>query len=71
MGYPSFFLAYFVNVPFKGNTTFVNNAGGRGGAIILLSSLMYFEPNTNTTFVNNRATDVGGAIYYKGLLNLK
>ena len=71
MGYPSFFVAYSANILFKGNTTFVDNVGGRGGAMSVFGSLIYFELNTNVTFINNRATDVGGAIYYEGLSSLE
>ena len=66
VGYPSFFVAFSANLFFKGNTTFVNNVGWRGGAMYVVHSFMYFELSTNITFINNRATDVGGAIYYEG-----
>ena len=66
VGYPSFFVALSAYIMFKGNTTFVNNVGWRGGAMNVYRSLMYFELSTNITFINNRATDVGGAIYYEG-----
>lgn len=72
VGYPSFFVIYSVGVIlFRGNTTFVNNVGGRGGAMHLIGSTMYFEPTTNITFVNNRATNVGGAIFYERLTSLQ
>ena len=66
VGYPSFFAAFSANLFFKGNTTFVNNVGWRGGAMYVVHPMMYFELSTNITFIDNRATDVGGAIYYEG-----
>ena len=66
VGYPSFFAVFSADIMFKGNTTFVNNVGWRGGAMYVVHPMMYFELSTNITFINNRATDVCGAIYYEG-----
>ena len=44
---------------------FYNNSGVRGGAIFLLYSYLYPRLNTKVSFVNNRASEVGGAIYIK------
>ena len=57
------FTAISINVVFRGNTTFANNIGYRGGALHFDQSTMYLESDTNLTFANNTAIDVGGAIY--------
>ena len=46
------------------NVTFSENIGNKGGAIALVGmSYLQFEPNSTFHFVNNRAKDVGGAIF--------
>ena len=49
----------------EGDNIFYNNSGVRGGAIFLLYSYLYPRLNTKVSFVNNRASEVGGAIYIK------
>ena len=58
-------LAEKSNVFFEGENIFYNNSGVRGGAIFLLYSYLYPRLNTKISFVDNRASEVGGAIYIK------
>jgi predicted outer membrane repeat protein len=48
-----------------GDVVFHNNTGQRGGALSLatLQTQVQFMPGLHVTFENNRAEDVGGAIY--------
>jgi predicted outer membrane repeat protein len=48
---------------FKGIVNFTGNLGYRGGALSLISAVISIKPNTTLIFENNRATDVGGAIF--------
>ena len=58
-------LAEKSNVFLEGDNIFYNNSGARGGGIFLLYSYLYPRLNTKVSFVNNRASEVGGAIYIK------
>ena len=58
-------LAEKSNVFLEGDNIFYNNSGVRGGAIFLLYSYLYPRLNTKVSFVNNRASEVGGAIYIR------
>ena len=58
-------LAEKSNVFLEGDNIFYNNSGVRGGAIFLLYSYLYPRLNTKISFVNNRASEVGGAIYIR------
>jgi hypothetical protein len=48
---------------FKGIVNFTGNSGYRGGALSLISAVISILPNTTLIFEDNRATDVGGAIF--------
>ena len=56
-----------VNLLFRGNTIFSDNAATLGGAIHLGESTLWFENGTALSFVNNLATYIGGAIYVEEL----
>ena len=58
-------LAEKSNMFLEGDNIFYNNSGVRGGGIFLLYSYLYPRLNTKVSFVNNRASEVGGAIYIK------
>ena len=47
----------------SGNSSFLNNIGFNGGAMVLYSSTLNIAPNTTVYFYNNTATEAGGAIY--------
>ena len=51
----------------SGNTTFEKNFAFRGGGVSLISSYLYFNPNSIMSFISNEALDVGGAIYISKL----
>lgn len=53
-------LAHFAE---HSTTTFSNNIGFYGGAVNLLSSILYLTVGSNMTFQNNTAYSKGGAIY--------
>ena len=57
------FTVISIDVLFRGNTTFSDNIGYRGGALHLDQSTIYLDIDTSLTFANNTAIDVGGAIY--------
>ena len=71
VGYPSSLVAYETHIIFKGNTTFMNNVGTRGGAIYMAFINIYLEHGTNITFINNKALEVGGALYAVDLPKLQ
>ena len=52
-----------VNLYFIGNTTFSNNIGNSGGAILMINTTMWLGNGTHISFINNNATEVGGAIW--------
>ena len=58
-------LAEKSNVFFEGENIFKNNSGVRGGGLILLYSYLYPKLNAKISFINNRASEVGGAMYIK------
>ena len=58
-------LAEKSNVFLEGQNVFKNNSGVRGGGLILLYSYLYPRLNTKVSFINNRASEVGGAMYIK------
>ena len=43
--------------------SFSDNHGTNGGAVTLISSVMYISPNANVDFTRNHALELGGAIY--------
>ena len=55
--------AYFSDITLSGNTVFANNTGKKGGALALYNSYIWLLEGANVSFINNRAEDVGGAIY--------
>ena len=55
--------SYYSAVTLAGDTLFSNNTSTRGGALLLHDSYMYLTAFSNISFFNNRAKDVGGAIY--------
>ena len=48
---------------FLGNTTFSNNNGIRGGAMVVSNTMMWLNNGTHISFINNTASEVGGAIW--------
>lgn len=48
---------------FKGVVNFTRNSGYQGGALSLISAVISIKPNTTLIFADNRAIDVGGAIF--------
>ena len=60
---PSAISAYFGGVTVSGNVIFQNNTAINGGAMVLHSSTLYIDRNANVSFINNRAANVGGAIF--------
>ena len=46
-----------------GNITFNHNVGRQGGALALISTLIYLMRQSTVSFVSNSADDVGGAIF--------
>jgi len=58
-------LAEKSNVFLEGQNVFKNNSGVRGGGLILLYSYLYPRLHTKVSFINNRASEVGGAMYIK------
>ena len=55
--------SYYSAVTLAGDTLFSNNTSTRGGALLLHDSYMYLTAFSNISFFNNRAQEVGGAIY--------
>ena len=55
--------AYDSDITLSGSITFKNNTAINGGAIALHSSTLYIDKNANVSFINNRAINVGGAIF--------
>ena len=51
------------NLRLFGNVTFQGNTAQQGGALALVSTLVYFLPPFRVILENNAADDVGGAIY--------
>ena len=51
-----------VDLYFLGNTTFSNNTGISGGAMVLSNTTMWLNNGTHISFINNTASEVGGAI---------
>ena len=47
----------------KGTVNFLGNHGYRGGALSLISTVLSIKPNTALIFKDNKASDVGGAIF--------
>ena len=60
---PSAISAYFGGVTVSGNVIFQDNTAINGGAMVLHSSTLYIDRNANVSFINNRAANVGGAIF--------
>ena len=54
---------YFCPIVLSGTISFVNNTAVRGGAMLLHTTTLYIDANTNVTFANNTAKDRGGAIF--------
>ena len=52
-----------VDLHFLGNTTFSNNTGISGGAMVLSNTTMWLDIGTHIRFINNTASEVGGAIW--------
>ena len=52
-----------VDLYFRGNTTFSNNAGIRGRAMVMINTMMRLNIGTHISFINNTASEVGGAIW--------
>ena len=52
-----------VDMHFLGNTTFSNNNGISGGAMVLSNTTMWLDNGTHIRFINNTASEVGGAIW--------
>ncbi len=48
---------------FSGDNLFLNNTGRNGGAIHLLNSTILLEKNLNISFKDNKAEQIGGAIF--------
>ena len=59
--------AHFCKVTLSGTLLFKRNLALRGGGLSLLHSTILIQNNTNIDFINNSATDVGGAIFVRGL----
>ena len=55
-------LATDAQLYFLGNTTFSNNVGISGGALAMINTTMWLDYGTHIRFINNRASEVGGAI---------
>ena len=54
---------YFCPIVLSGTISFVNNTAVRGGAMVLHTTTVYIDANTNVIFANNTAKDRGGAIF--------
>ena len=54
---------YFCPIVLSGTILFLNNTAVRGGAMLLHTTTVYVDANTNVIFANNTATDRGGAIF--------
>ena len=54
---------YFCPITLSGTISFINNTAVRGGAMLLHTTTLYVDANTNVTFANNTAKDRGGAIF--------
>ena len=52
-----------VNLYFIGNTTFSNNIGNSGGAILMINTTIWLSNGTHISFINNSVSEVGGAIW--------
>lgn len=63
------FTAYESLVTLSGHVSFVNNTGTNGGAMALYSSTLHIARNTSVYFYNNKAREVGGAIYISEAYN--
>ena len=61
--------AYDSLVTLSGYVSFVNNSGTNGGAMALYSSTLNIARNTTMYFYNNKAREVGGAIYVSATYN--
>ena len=57
-------------VKFVGCNIFRSNTGYRGGALYLHDSVIGLEKNSSLIFKDNKAKDVGGAIYVHPSLNI-
>ncbi len=53
----------FVELYFIGNTTFSNNIGNSGGAILMINTTIWLSNGTHISFINNSVSEVGGAIW--------
>ena len=59
-----YIIAGFIRFESRIEARFVNNIGHNGGAIALMvSSMMYVNPNSYFHFIGNRAVNKGGAIF--------
>ena len=47
----------------KGTVNFIGNHGYRGGALLLISTVLSIKPTATLVFEDNKASDVGGAIF--------
>ncbi len=52
-----------VKLYFIGNTTFSNNIGNSGGAIMMVNTTMWLNNGAHISFINNSVSEVGGAIW--------
>ncbi len=52
-----------VKLYFIGNTTFSNNIGNSGGAILMVNTTMWLNNGAHISFINNSVSEVGGAIW--------
>ncbi len=52
-----------VKLYFIGNTTFSNNIGNSGGAIMMVNTTMWLNNGAHISFMNNSVSEVGGAIW--------
>ena len=50
-------------VTLSGIVDFINNVGENGGALALYSTPLYIDNTANVSFANNRALNLGGAIF--------
>ena len=55
----------YSGVTLDGHILFSNNTSIKGGALLLYESHLHLSALSNISFVNNRAHEVGGAIYVK------